>query len=158
METSNAKLSMYLPMGLTQVKRNEMLRTPSIILKFGTRGASFNGHTVNTSVRVALHRHWNINLKICTCRSPMEADFTIKLVASTNSTGPLVQLFTVFHCGFYYLSFRMLLHLPNVCEFITTLRTTRKARMKTQRHVGSVTLAGCLIDTMDQRVVYRQDS
>ena len=55
METSN--FSMYLLIGLTQVKRNKMLKTPSIILKFGTRGASFNGHTVNISVRVALHRH-----------------------------------------------------------------------------------------------------
>ena len=93
METSNAKLSMYLLIGLTQVKRNKMLKTPSIILKFGTRGASFNGHKVNTSVRVALHRHWNINLKICTCRSPMEANFTIKLVACTNSTGPTIHSF-----------------------------------------------------------------
>ena len=39
-------------------------------------------------------------------------------------------------------------------EFITTLRTARKARMKTQRHIWSVTLAGCLMDTIDQRVVY----
>jgi len=57
MESSNAKLSMYLPIGLTQAKRNEMLKTPSIILKFRTRGASFNGNAVNTSVHVALHRH-----------------------------------------------------------------------------------------------------
>ena len=42
-------------------------------------------------------------------------------------------------------------------HFITTLRTARKARMKTQRHIWSVTLAGCLMDTMDQRVLYWQD-
>ena len=30
--------------------------------------------------------------------------------------------------------------------FITTLRTARKSRMKTQRHIWSVTLAGCLMD------------
>ena len=57
MESSNAKLSMYLPIGLTQAKRKEMLKTPSIVLKFRTRGASFNGHAVNTSVRVALQGH-----------------------------------------------------------------------------------------------------
>ena len=38
-----------------------------------------------------------------------------------------------------------------IFNFITTLRTARKARMKTQRHIWSVTLAGCLMDTMDQR-------
>ena len=37
---------------------------------------------------------------------------------------------------------------------ITALRTGRKARMKTQRHIWSVTLAGCLMDTMDQRLLY----
>ena len=34
--------------------------------------------------------------------------------------------------------------------FITTRRTARKARMKTQRHIWNVTLAGCLMDTMNQ--------
>ena len=39
-------------------------------------------------------------------------------------------------------------------SFITTLRTTRKEGMKTERHIWSVILAGCLMNTMDQRVLY----
>ena len=39
-------------------------------------------------------------------------------------------------------------------SFITTFRTARKARMKTQRHIWSVILAGCLMNTMDQSVLY----
>ena len=35
-------------------------------------------------------------------------------------------------------------------KLLSTLRTARKARMKTQRHIWSVTLAGCLTDTMDR--------
>ena len=35
-------------------------------------------------------------------------------------------------------------------SFITTRRTARKARMKTQRHIWNVTLAGRLMDTMNQ--------
>ena len=35
-------------------------------------------------------------------------------------------------------------------KLLSTLRTARKARIKTQQHIWSVTLAGCLTDTMDR--------
>ena len=41
---------------------------------------------------------------------------------------------------------------------MTTLRTARKVRMKTQLHIWSVTPAECLMDTMDQRERKNKDA